>query len=272
MPMAYTKLFASIVHSTIWREPAHVKIVWVTMLALASRRGVVSASLPGLADCARVTLEECVDAIERLKAPDKHSRSKAQGGRRVEEVEGGWSLINYRYYRDLRDEDENRLKDAERQRRHREETRSRNVTAVTPSHEMSQTVTATLNTNTNTNTKERTDSEPAGSVRIPEVVKAKNSSAPRETWLTPYMEAWTNVYGGEPNAGLLAKSIRPLHDKHGQDLTLVAWRSYLAATEAAYVSLPKFSATFGTWLARAGGITGKALKNAQEIRSFIAEE
>jgi hypothetical protein len=129
--MAYTKLFSSIVHSTIWREPEHVKIVWITMLALASKRGVVSASVPGLADVARVSLEKCEDALARLSSPDPHSRSKVSEGRRIQEVDGGWELINHRYYRELRDEDQERIDAAERQRRHRASL-SRDVTPVTP--------------------------------------------------------------------------------------------------------------------------------------------
>lgn len=49
----YTKLFSSIIDSTIWRESKETKIVWITMLAKADRYGVVEASLPGLADAAK---------------------------------------------------------------------------------------------------------------------------------------------------------------------------------------------------------------------------
>ena len=44
----YTKLFGSIVDSTIWRESKETKIVWITMLAKANKEGIVEASLPGL--------------------------------------------------------------------------------------------------------------------------------------------------------------------------------------------------------------------------------
>ena len=50
----YTKLHSNIIHSTIWRAPNHVRLVWITMLALCDRDGVVEASVPGLADAARV--------------------------------------------------------------------------------------------------------------------------------------------------------------------------------------------------------------------------
>lgn len=117
--MAYTRLFSSIVHSTVWREPPHVRLVWVTMLALASKRGVVSASIPGLADVARVSLDQVLDALERLSAPDPYSRSKACEGRRIHEIDGGWELINHRHYREIQDDDQERIDAAERQRRHR---------------------------------------------------------------------------------------------------------------------------------------------------------
>jgi predicted transposase YbfD/YdcC len=97
----------------------HVKVVWVTMLALANRNGQVLASIPGLADAARVSLDQCVDALERLKSPDKFSRTKAHEGRRIEEVEDGWQLLNHKKYRDIRDADERRAQVREAVRKHR---------------------------------------------------------------------------------------------------------------------------------------------------------
>jgi hypothetical protein len=97
---AFTKLFASIIHSTIWREPDHVRLVWVTMLAMADADGYVGASLPGLADAARVTIEQCQEALELFHKPDPHSRRKDHEGRRVSTVERGWLLLNYRAFRD----------------------------------------------------------------------------------------------------------------------------------------------------------------------------
>src|SRR3990172_4031514 len=103
----FTKLFSGLVHSTVWREEMHVKVVWITMLALADRNGHVLASMPGLADASRVSLDQCKDALKRLSAPDVHSRTKAHEGRRIEPIDGGWALLNYIKYRTLRD-DENR--------------------------------------------------------------------------------------------------------------------------------------------------------------------
>ena len=97
----YTKLFSSIVDSSVWQESKETKVVWVTMLALKNRYQVVEASLPGLAARAGVTIEECAAALEVLKRPDPYSRSKEYEGRRIEEVEGGWRLLNGEKYRNL---------------------------------------------------------------------------------------------------------------------------------------------------------------------------
>lgn len=123
--MSYTKLFGSIIHSTIWREAAHVRLVWVTMLALSDRDGKVEASVPGLADASRVTLAECEDALKRLLQPDRHSRSQVEEGRRIRAVRGGWELVNHGYYHDLQSKDDLREKAALRQRKKRERDASR---------------------------------------------------------------------------------------------------------------------------------------------------
>ena len=104
----YTKLFGSIVDSTIWRESKETKIVWITMLAKANRDGIVEASLPGLADAARVTIEECESSLKGLSSPDKYSRTKDFEGRRIEEVDGGWRVLNHAKYRAKMNSDERR--------------------------------------------------------------------------------------------------------------------------------------------------------------------
>ena len=115
----YTKLFSQITDSTVWREPDHVRLVWITMLALADKRGEVMASVPGLSDRARVSLEQTVEALKILSGPDEWSRSKEHDGRRIEEVGGGWKLLNYEKYRRIRDDEERRayMRDYMRKRR-----------------------------------------------------------------------------------------------------------------------------------------------------------
>lgn len=114
----YTKLFSSIIASTIWREPYPTKIVWITMLAMSDKNGIVEASIPGLADIARVPLPECETALASLSSPDRYSRTKEHQGRRIEPVDGGWRLLNHGKYRQKLGADERReylrIKQAER--------------------------------------------------------------------------------------------------------------------------------------------------------------
>jgi hypothetical protein len=49
MSVTFTKLFSSITESTVWDEPDRVRLVWITMLAMADKHGRVWASVPGLA-------------------------------------------------------------------------------------------------------------------------------------------------------------------------------------------------------------------------------
>lgn len=104
MSLTFTKLFSSITESTVWCEPAHTRLVWITMLAMADRKGRVWASIPGLANRARVPLEDAEKAIETFLGPDKYSRTPDFEGRRIEPIDGGWQLLNHAKYRDMRDD------------------------------------------------------------------------------------------------------------------------------------------------------------------------
>ena len=104
----YTKLFNSILASTIWRAPDKTRIVWITLLAMADKHGIAEGSVPGLADFARVSIPACRRALDELSSPDEDSRSKDQEGRRIEAVEGGWRLINHGKYRETMDADARR--------------------------------------------------------------------------------------------------------------------------------------------------------------------
>lgn len=116
----YTKVFSSIIFSTVWGEPKDVKILWVTMLAMADPMGTVEASVPGLARAAQLTIDECRAALGRLEAPDPDSKNPANEGRRVAKCEGGWSILNYLTYRDKMTVAKKRQQGAVRQKRYRE--------------------------------------------------------------------------------------------------------------------------------------------------------
>lgn len=98
--MGFTKLFSSIVTSSLWMEDHPTVRVWIGMLALANANGVVEGSIPGLAHVFRVTRVECEKAIEILSRPDADSRNPENEGRRIEPHPGGWRILNYLNYRD----------------------------------------------------------------------------------------------------------------------------------------------------------------------------
>ncbi|NGY03448.1 hypothetical protein [Solimonas terrae] len=138
MSRTFTKLFSSITESTVWCEPYPTRILWVSMLAMADRKGEVFASVPGLARRAGITLEECEIALKTFGQPDRYSRTPDHEGRRIENIDGGWRLLNYLKYREMRDEEAKREADAERQRRLREAQRDAALGeshAVTPPDE-----------------------------------------------------------------------------------------------------------------------------------------
>lgn len=125
----YTKLFGSIVASTIWREDDKTRIVWITMLAMANKYGDVEASVPGLADLSRVSLADVEKALESLAAPDKYSRTKDHEGRRIEAIDGGWHILNHGKYRDKMSKDERReyLAQKKREQRARDKANGKGV-------------------------------------------------------------------------------------------------------------------------------------------------
>lgn len=75
------------------------------MLAMTDRQGRVFGSIPGLANRARIDVEACRGAIASFLAPDPDSRTKDAEGRRIEEIDGGWRLLNHAKYRALQDQE-----------------------------------------------------------------------------------------------------------------------------------------------------------------------
>lgn len=117
----YVKLFGSILDSSIWAEDHATVRVWITMLTMANEDGMVEASPSGLARRANVTREECRKALEIFQKPDIESKSQEWGGRRIELVDGGWLLLNYAKYREMRTKKQ--VIDASRQARQRKRER-----------------------------------------------------------------------------------------------------------------------------------------------------
>lgn len=125
----WTKLFGSIVTSSVWIEPHPVLRVWVAMLAMADANGIVEGSIPGFANLCRVTIPEMEEAIKKFSSPDSYSRSPEADGRRIEAVPGGWRIINRNKYRDKgQDAPGSRAADMRRYRQRKKEYINNDVT------------------------------------------------------------------------------------------------------------------------------------------------
>ena len=110
--MAYSKLHASIVGSSLWTETDTVRILFITLLALCDRDGIVYGSKIGLNRLANIDPDTADSAWSALLSPDDNSSDKMRApeneGRRIEAVPGGFKLLNFEYYRGLRNDDDRR--------------------------------------------------------------------------------------------------------------------------------------------------------------------
>ncbi len=123
----YTKLFNSIITSTIWTEDDKTRIMWITMLAMSDKHGEVHASIPGLARLSGMSVDEAEKAINKLLSPDEYSRTPDNEGRRIVAINGGWELLNHGKYRLMASKEDEKAANADRVRRYR--ARNGDVTA-----------------------------------------------------------------------------------------------------------------------------------------------
>jgi hypothetical protein len=92
--------------------------IFLYMLARADSQGRFRcATAAGLARAAAVSLPEAESALRELEAPDPHSSTPDEEGRRILRIAGGWQIVTYAKYRDFRTK--RQLEDARRQRAHR---------------------------------------------------------------------------------------------------------------------------------------------------------
>lgn len=160
--MAYTKLFSTIVTSSIWVEDDATRIVWITLLALSNKDGEIMAAIPGLARMAGVSVEACEKAIQTFLSPDPYSRTKDEGGRRLEVIDGGWALINHAKYRRMASDEERKEQAAVRQKRFRDRVTNNNAPVTHPSRQHnaeSEIVTRESRQNSHTDAEANTDSD-----------------------------------------------------------------------------------------------------------------
>lgn len=122
----YTKIFQSIVTSTIWQEPNDCRVLWVTILALKGGDQICNATIPALAKFCNLTIKETEKYLQQFQKPDKYSRSQEFEGRRIEKVEGGFLVLNGKKYSDLLRSSERRDYICQKVAEHRKKVKENN--------------------------------------------------------------------------------------------------------------------------------------------------
>lgn len=98
----YVPLFEQIVDSSIWCESDLVVKVFMTLLAKRRKNGIVYGNAFNIAQWAKKSEAEVLEALAVLAAPDtRRLEPQPFEGRRIEKVEGGWLLLNAERYQQL---------------------------------------------------------------------------------------------------------------------------------------------------------------------------
>lgn len=103
---AYTKLFHRILQSSVWDLDDRTRVVWITLMAMTDEHGCVISTVNFVAKMARLDhnaqeVEDVRRAIDRFLSPDPESLTSENEGRRLEKIEGGWRLLNFKKYQEM---------------------------------------------------------------------------------------------------------------------------------------------------------------------------
>ncbi len=138
--MAYSKLHSSLVNSSLWTEPDNVRILFITLLSICDQHGEIQGVKSGLERIANIDpgpdYGGGCDPWSVLMSEDKQSsdryRNPENEGRRIEEIPGGFRLLNFLYYRSLRNEDDRREQNRRAQAKFRNKPESAIVSQGKP--------------------------------------------------------------------------------------------------------------------------------------------
>lgn len=128
----FAKIFSQIFDSSIASDYV-VRHVFMDLLVLADRDGVVDMTLDAISRRTNVPEEIVHHAITELCKPDRKSRSHEEQGCRLVPIDShrdwGWQIVNYEHYRNIRDEEARRtyFRDKKREQRQKSPTLSNSV-------------------------------------------------------------------------------------------------------------------------------------------------
>lgn len=118
----FAKLYNQIFDSSI-AEDHEVRHMFMDLVVLADRDGVVDMTLEAISRRTNVPLEKVARCVRILCESDPQSRSHEESGARLKLVDShrdwGWQIVNFVHYRELRDEDARREYFRDQKRRQR---------------------------------------------------------------------------------------------------------------------------------------------------------
>ena len=126
----FAKVFTQIFDSSI-ADNYEIRHVFEDLLKLADSDGVVDMTIASIARRTNAPLDLVKDSIEKLQLPDPLSRTPGHEGRRIIPIDShrdwGWLIINYKHYRQLRDEEARRSYNRDKKREERKEKKRQKV-------------------------------------------------------------------------------------------------------------------------------------------------
>ena len=129
----YAKVFEQIFESSI-SEDYTLRHVFMDLLVLADRDGVVDMTIPAISRRTNIPIEIIQGCIHRLSQPDEHSRSGDEQGRRLVKLDDhrnwGWRIVNYVTYRDMRDDEARRAYFRQHKKKQRDAAKACTVPVV----------------------------------------------------------------------------------------------------------------------------------------------
>lgn len=131
----YVPIFEQVVDSSLWEEPLHVRVMFLTLLAIKDMDHIARVQDHHLKRIANLESDELVlDALRILESPDKRSSiTQPEYGRRIDRVKGGWFIINGEKYQDMMREANKKAAAARRQREFRaRQAASKIIRSVAP--------------------------------------------------------------------------------------------------------------------------------------------
>jgi hypothetical protein len=121
----FAKIFHQIFDSSI-AEDYVVRHVFMDLLVLCDRDGVVDMTIQAIARRTNTPGEIIRHGIEELSKPDRESRSAKEDGRRLVPIDShrdwGWQIVNYQHYRTVVDDEARRAYFRDKKREYRDES------------------------------------------------------------------------------------------------------------------------------------------------------